>query len=386
MHASSPEHVAARRTGTRPALISFLLAIALAVPLPAQEPPAETGGPDAPADTRASTDPAGTDTGPAADGDAQAADDAPVAGEGEVVLDTVVVTGEQPGPGLWTVSRDGRVMRVLGYVGPLPRRMYWNSAEVEARIAESGVVLMPPIVQLRPRGGAITGLFLLPSLLSARNNPDKDRLQDVLPPEDYARWQPLKQRYFGRDRGIEKRRPLVAAMELREKAFEAHDLTGADLVLRMVRRAARKAGVPLRQPAHAITIEEPRAALREFRRTGLDDVECFRRSLAQVENDLPTLATRANAWALGRLDVLAKLDYTDAAGACMEAVLQSRLAEKQGLAEAPARVRALWLEAAEQALGEHDASFAVLPMSLLLGKDSLLSELERRGYSVQPPE
>lgn len=352
----------------RPVLMLPLLALVLAMPVPAQAPPADAEAPEAQA-ASAPAEPA-----------------AEAGREGEVVLDTVVVTGEQPGPGLWTVSRDGRQMRVLGYVGPLPRRMYWNSTEVEARIAESGVVLMPPIVQLRPKGGAVTGLLLMPSMLSARNNPDKERLQDVLPPEDYARWQPLKQRYFGRDRGIEKRRPLVAAMELRQKAFDAADLTGSDLVIRTVRRAARKADVPVRQPMHTITVEQPRAALREFRRTGLDDVECLRRSMAQAENDLPTLATRANAWALGRLDVLAKLEYNDVAGACMDAVLQSRLAEEQGLGEGMELARGRWLEAAERALAEHDYSFAVLPMDMLLRKDGLLAELERRGYTVQAPE
>src|SRR5687768_1077919 len=39
------------------------------------------------------------------------------------VLDTVVVSGKQPGPGLWKVSNDDHVMWVLGTISPLPKRM-----------------------------------------------------------------------------------------------------------------------------------------------------------------------------------------------------------------------------------------------------------------------
>ncbi|WP_460454521.1 TraB/GumN family protein [Arenimonas aestuarii] len=300
-------------------------------------------------------------------------------------LETVVVSGVQPGPGLWKVSRDGNVLWVLGTLAPLPKRMEWSSDEVRERISASGVVLLSPKVSLTTRGGALGGMFLLPSALRARNNPDKQQLQDVLPAADYARWQVLKARYLGRDRGVENRRPIAAAMELREKAFDRNDLSWRDVVGREVKRAARRSGVPFEQPTISLRVENARAALKQFSRDELDDLECFRLTLDQVERDLDTLATRANAWALGEVAMLQDLPYADNSQACTEALLQTSLAESRGLTDLPARVEAAWLAAAKSALTEHRESFAVLPMSRIIGERSYLRLLEQAGYRVEAP-
>jgi len=301
-------------------------------------------------------------------------------------LETLVVSGVQPGPGLWKVSRDGHVLWVLGTLAPLPKRMEWTSDEVRERIAASGIVLLSPKVDISTKGGALGGMFLLPAALRARNNPDKQQLQDVLPAQDYARWQVLKARYLGRDRGVEKRRPIAAAMALREEAFDRSDLSWRDVVGREVKRAARRSGVPIEQPTVSLRIENARAALKEFSRNELDDLECFRLTLDQVENDLGTLATRANAWAMGEVAMLQDLPYADNSQACTEALLQTSLAESRGLTDLPGRVEATWLAAAKSALAEHPESFAVLPMSRITGERSYLRVLAEDGYFVEAPE
>ena len=49
----------------------------------------------------------------------------------------VVVSGLQPGPRLWKVSRDGRVMWVLGTMSPLPKGLDWAPGETAARLREA---------------------------------------------------------------------------------------------------------------------------------------------------------------------------------------------------------------------------------------------------------
>lgn len=309
------------------------------------------------------------------------------AADGEVlqVLDTVVVSGIQPGPGLWQVSKDGRVMWVLGTVAPLPKRMEWNSAEVEARVAAAGVVLMAPTVTVNTKGAMFGGLFLVPSMLKARNNPGKERLADVLPAADYARWQGLRQKYLPRNDALEKRRPFLAAMELRAEAFDQQDLSWRDIAGRVVSRAADKADVPVEKPNVLLTVENPKAAIKEFASSPVDDLACFRRTLDQVENDLGTLATRANAWAQGETAMLRDLTYTDNAQACTDALLGTGLAKRSGFGDLPARVQAEWMAAAEKALATHAQSFAVLPMARVVGERGYLVALEQRGYTVRAP-
>ncbi len=301
------------------------------------------------------------------------------------VLETMVVSGVQPGPGLWKVSREGRVLWVLGTVAPLPKRMEWNSADVEARIAASGVVLMPPSVSVTAKGAALGGIFLVPSLLRARNNPDKELLQQVLPPADYARWQALRARYLPRNDGLEKRRPMLAAMELRDAAFDKHDLSWRDVVVRVVKKSAKQHDVPMETPSVALVVEDAKAAVKEFAASPVDDLDCFRKTLDQVENDLDTLATRANAWAQGEVAMLRELPYSDNSQACTDALLGTGLAKRSGFSDLPARVQEVWLAAAEKALAEHPESFAVLSMARVMGEKGYLVELEKLGYTVEAP-
>src|SRR5262249_39937863 len=46
-------------------------------------------------------------------------------------VDEIVVSGEQPGPGLWKVTKGDHVLWILGTLTPLPKRMTWRSGEIE---------------------------------------------------------------------------------------------------------------------------------------------------------------------------------------------------------------------------------------------------------------
>jgi uncharacterized protein YbaP (TraB family) len=299
-------------------------------------------------------------------------------------LDTVVVSGKQPGPGFWRVSKDGRELWLLGTVSPLPKRMQWSTDEVEAAIAQSQAVLLPPRAEIRANA-ALGGLFLLPSLLKARNNPDKQTLEQLLPAADYARWLRLKQRYLGRDRGVEKRRPILAAGKLYEEALDESDLSGKNLAAKVAERAAKRHDVTLVTPSVELVIEDPKSAIKDFSGSSLDDVECFRRSLDRVESDLDRMKLRANAWALGEIGILRSLPLTDTAESCLAALMQNRVAQRLGLDDLRAKVENTWLDAAETALRSHQRSFGLLPMDQLLRDDGLLARLVARGYTVQAP-
>ena len=301
-------------------------------------------------------------------------------------LETIVVSGEQPGPGLWKVSKDGHVLWILGTLSPLPRKMSWVSKDIDATIAGSQQVILGPSVNFSIKGGMFRGLFLLPSLIGARDNPDRKKLVDVVPADLYARWTLLKQRYIGNDSGIEKRRPIFAAQELYVEAIKQSGLTLDDRVATAIRKSARRNKVALVEPRLELRIESPGSAVKAFKKTALDDLDCFSKTMSRLETDIETMKLRANAWASGDIDALQSMPYTDQMQACADAVLKASVAEERGLGDLRERLAGTWLEAAEKALETNHDTFAVLPLRHLLNDDGLLARLRARGCSVEAPE
>lgn len=301
-------------------------------------------------------------------------------------LDEVVVTGVQPGPGLWRVSNaDGHVVWVLGTLQPLPARMEWVSREVEETLRESQELILRPTAKMDVQVGFFGALTLLPSALGARKNPEGARLEEVVPAEDYARWLVLKRRYLGRNRGVEKQRPLLAAQKLYAKAIRKSDLRNDDTVSKAVHKLAKRLKLTITQPDVEVVITDPRQALKEVKQDALDDLACFRSTLERLETDLGDMRARANAWATGDLEVLRSLPYEDNNRICANAFLNAEFARKRGLSDVRQRARAAWLAAVEKALARHASTVALVGIGELLQPDGVLAHLSARGYTVEAP-
>lgn len=300
-------------------------------------------------------------------------------------LPAVVVTGVQPGPGLWKVSKGDHVMWVLGTLSPLPRNMTWRSAEVEQALSHSQQLLKVPTVELKANLGFFGKLFLLPAALSARRNEGGLTLQQVLPPPVYARWERLKQQYIGRDHGIERWRPVFAARELHHKALKAHGLSRGGIEAG-VDALAKRFGVAEVPVTYQVTIEHPRDAIKAFKNDAPHDTTCFIRMLDNVEHDLPAMTARANAWASGDLQTLRSRPDSAWRDACVSALADAGFAHRLGIDDVPAKVRAGWLAAARAAMQRNRETFALLPIDELLKPDGYLSALQLAGYQVEAPE
>jgi uncharacterized protein YbaP (TraB family) len=301
-------------------------------------------------------------------------------------LDTVVVTGSQPGPGLWKVSKGDHVLWILGTVSPLPRDIEWRSQEVDALIAGSQEVLTGPEIKLSTNAGFFGSLALLPSLIGLRDNPDDKHLQDVVPADSYARWTELKQRYLGRSNRVEKWRPLFAALALYDAALDKSRLTGATYVRKSVLKTAKRAHVVITTPSLELQIDQLRDAIKEFKSGSLDDSECFRKTLDRITTDLVTMTARANAWATGDIVALRKLPQSDQFAVCAAAVSETNLARSRGMTDLDARAEKAWLDAADAALEHNASTLALLPMNHLLPQDGYLARLRAQGYAIEAPD
>jgi uncharacterized protein YbaP (TraB family) len=302
-----------------------------------------------------------------------------------VDIEGIVVVGRQPGPGLWKVRKGDHVLWILGTQTPLPKRMEWDSAYVQRRVAESQEVLLAPTASIGSDLGFFRNLALIPSALKARKNPDDKTLSDIVPPEQYARWLALKKRYIGNDRGVEQWRPVFAALELYTKAIERSGMRLDTTVDDLVKKAAKNNKVPVSTPKVEVKIKDPKAALKAFSQQPLEDMECFTRTLDRIEGDLGTMALRANAWAQGDLEQLRDLPFRSQFSACSNALTGNEIAKKLGFSDIQQRIETTWLNAAEAALSKNASTFAIMPVGLLLPADGYLAKLAAKGYVIEGP-
>ena len=129
-------------------------------------------------------------------------------------------------------------------------------------------------------------------------------------------------------------------------------------------------------------------AIADFRKEPLKpvDLECFNRTLDRIEFELPQMAARANAWAVGDVAALRSQPAEAQQLACLSAWFDTDVARKRGLTDLDVRVRETWLGQADLALRESRTTFATVGIGELLKPGGYLAQLQARGYTVEAPE
>jgi hypothetical protein len=314
---------------------------------------------------------------------------APVAQPAEAPADTVpatvVVEGRRPGPGVWKVSKGDHVMWVFGLYAPLPNKVEWDASRVERLVAKSQEVLLPPGATIEM--GFFRELTLLPSLIGMEKNPNGGKLQDVLPADVYTRWQVLKDKYIGKDDGVERSRPFFAAEELLQAAMKKNGLAYNTAVGDRIGKIAKQNKVKVTSPVLGIQLDDPRRTVNEFKKMQMEDLSCFTKTLERLDGDIDAMRERANAWANGNTAEIARLDYSDRDEACGDALLNSPLAKTTpALQNVRERIRASWLKAAEKSLTDNTSTFAMLRMKDIVDPKGYLADLQAKGYTVENPK
>jgi hypothetical protein len=322
-------------------------------------------------------------------------------------LETVLIVGEQPGPGLWKVSKGDHVMWVLAMHQPLPRGMTWRSHRVEARIAESQEVLYSGGVNIDAGIGLLKGITLIPAALKASKIPDKKTLKDVLPADTYGKWTALRKKYMGKDDDVEKLRPSLALSQLRNDAFRKSGLGGVN-VYEVVIKARKRHKVPRTiTPVvkRTIKVEDPRGMLKSVQKIDLPDLECFIKGLDRLESDVERAKTVANAWSRGDIETLRSLHRNLPGREAVKEVCGYALmtALNEGASKDAAHARKMmddlfwhaeqaalqsqidWIAAARKSLEKNRSTFAVLSVAEVLSPDGHLAKLRELGYQIEEP-
>jgi soluble cytochrome b562 len=320
-----------------------------------------------------------------------------------VELETVLVVGEQPGPGLWKISKGDHVLWVLANFSPLSPKVTWRSKQIEDRIAESQEVLYPPEVNLKGNVGILRGLTLIPAALKAGKNPDGKKLKEVLPADIYAKWRVLREKYIGKDDDVEKWRPSIALETLNGTALRKSGLSGSP-VAGVVTKAAKQHKVRVNVlPAinRTLDIQDPRGMLKGASKVEEPDLACFVRGLDSLEGNIERAKANANAWARGDIEKLRSLNrerrledvciyqlltgFTDSSS--KDAAHARKLLEDTKWHVEWAQVQAMqdWVAAAQKALEKNRSTFSVLPVDQVFRKDGAVEKLRALGYVVEEP-
>jgi uncharacterized protein YbaP (TraB family) len=293
-------------------------------------------------------------------------------------LPEVEVLGEQPGPGLWKVSKGDHVLWVLGTLDHIPRRMTWHSRQVEAALGASQV-LLPSSPAVSARLGPVLLVRLYVQWRGVQRDPDHTRLRDWLPAPLYARFEALKARYDPDDHHIEGLRPPFAALRLYRRALDAAGLTRTNEVEHAVLAMAGHEHVRVERAR--LQVADPLGTLKQVRALSpAAEVNCLATTVRRLESDLPTMQQRAHAWAVGDVDALRALPYPDQMEACV-----SELSAAPDVAALVAGASQAWTAAAEAALTQHPVSFATLPIYQLLDRSGPLARFRAEGYQIQGP-
>jgi hypothetical protein len=332
---------------------------------------------------------------------------AQVPGEKLDELETVLIIGEQPGPGLWKVSKGDHVMWVLATYQSLPKGMTWRSNKVEARIVESREVLYPGDVRIDAGIGLLKGITLLPAAIKASKIPDDKTLKDVLDAETYGKWLALRMKYIGKDDDVEELRPSIALGNLRGTAFRKSGLVAAKIrdVVDKIRKKKKIPLVTTPEIKRTIKVEDPRGILKSAQKLELPDVECFRTGIGRLESDIEKSKRLANAWSRGDIETLRNayrnLPLKEAVKEVCGYALMAALHEGSTRDAANAKKmmddllwhaeQALyqsqqdWIAAARKALDKNRSTFAVLNLPEVLSPDGHLAKLKELGYTVEDP-
>lgn len=293
-------------------------------------------------------------------------------------IEEVLVSGERAGPGLWKVRKGDHTLYLLATLSPLPKKMEWRSREVEDVLARAQR-FVPARFDVDADIGPISGMRLYLQYRRLRGNADDQTLEQVLPPELFARFEAQRLKYAPRNRSILKQRPVVAASELWREGISRSGLTLRNDVDRAVAKLARERKVKIVTPA--VKIEDAKGTLAEVGQLPLDaEIACMSALLGRIESDLATARRRAEDWAVGDVEALRSRRGAQRQEACWEALLTS-----PKLAAVLRDFDAAWLRTVTQSLEQHPVTLAVVPFGELYAPGGVLATFRARGYEIDEP-
>lgn len=319
----------------------------------------------------------------------------PAVSQSESALEVVTVTGRLPGPPLWRVSNGDRKLYIFGTFSPVPDGMIWESDRVARVLEDSQEVIFAPDID----ADFSLGLMLNPiNLFRGRRlgkrltrNPDDATLDEVVPADLYDRYQALRSRYFPRDDGPVRERPLVAGTELADRIQREEGLVSSKQVTKPLNSLIKR-NRHLEQTRVEVVVSLKGSFKSLARRAETlmgslspeQELACFAEQVRRMESELDAMKSRANAWAQGYVDEFRGIPLPGSdEDVCFLLLMDS--SEFGTIEQVRRELNTRWLDAVDRALSTNDSTFAILDIVDLTREDGLLEALKERGYEIWEP-
>ncbi len=280
-------------------------------------------------------------------------------------LDDIIVTARRSGAPIWEVSRDGGTVILVGEISGVPEATPWSPLALEAATARSQRVMSGIGVR-----GSLSDVFrLVWRMRTLTRLPGETTSADYLEPEWQARLDAIETRI---DEDYSRKSFLLTAGDLlRDGAGYGEDTT--DDAGEVVRRAARKAGAPVRA-VEAETrgdqmVEDLLAAPPQTR------LACMHAAIRAAEAGPEATLARGRAWT--RLQI----------AEVMASPIQQALEQcwPWGDPTLGPSLKTAWVTSIETALTEPGVTMAVAPLGLLAEPGGVLDRLEAQGAVIDGP-
>jgi len=293
----------------------------------------------------------------------------------EPEMEVVLVTGSQPGPGLWKVSSGDHVLWILGEVSPFTRKVKWQPKEFDQVLRNSQELL------LDFSGYWEADKSDMAAYRRAEKLPKGSALKDVISPALHARMDATAKIF--RAQSLEELHPFAATNRLVKSAMQSLDMSGFS-----ARFAAEQMGQKWSIKTTYYWAQEPTVEDRLRTWQHPSNAVCMERLLDAIEDGGDGVKRLANAWAVGDVESLRQLvpAYSFSrdgfrTGACAAAM---RGGEQQARDYNLRRTQG-WVKEAERVLKDNRRTVAVVLMSEIFAPDGYLAALRARGYEIVEP-
>ena len=152
---------------------------------------------------------------------------------------------------------------------------------------------------------------------------------------------------------------LDAGDTLTNSALLGWDLTDETDVAGMVEKLAHKHGVRLIGVRYELVVRKAPAAGNGVDQDQKQGIACLDETMRLVENDLPKLTQRANAWATGDMRTLQSLVQQTHYEPCVVAAINGDFEHQLAIPDLPRRIEDAWFEAADSALVRNRYTVAI---------------------------